>query len=297
MPSFTATPSNWTNATSDANFRAWGEYISTQLAAVGHIQTADSGQINWATVSNPGAINTYAGYEIWRFADALQNAAPVFIKIEYGESGTTDAPSMRIQFGSGSDGAGALTGNLSGQYLFTCSPVAAACVVHGSGNTNRFCMIGGYTAAGGFGMWGGWERSKDANGDDTTEAVLFFSNGLGSATSTSTTSKQIAVWSTTAGVLFSNITTAPALFSLAATMTNGAQTNVCPIMFNKGIFMNPGLNFVGYFTENITPASSFACYMYGASHTYYALPATSAISAGGWQSQGGGTEALALLYE
>ena len=297
MATFTATPANWTNASSDANFRAWGLYVSTQLAAVGHIQTADTGQINWTTVSNPGATNTYAGYEIWRFADALQATAPVFIKIEYGESATIDAPSMRIQFGSGSDGAGALTGNLSSQYLFTCAPVAGACVVHGSGSTNRFVMCAGYTAAGGFGMWGGWERSRDANGDVTAEAVLFMSNGLGSASSTSVNAKQVVVWSTTLGTLTASLTVAPAIFPLGATATTGAQTIVAPVLFNKGVFMNPGLNFVGYFTENISPTGTPSVYMYGASHTYYALPATSAISAGGWQGPGAGTEALAILYE
>src|SRR6186997_665737 len=112
MASFTATPANFTNS-SDANFRVWGAYISSKLLAGGMVQTADTGQINWTTVLTPTGINTYAGYEIWRFADALQASAPVYFKIEYGEGSNVDGPAVRVKFGTGSDGAGNLTGNVS----------------------------------------------------------------------------------------------------------------------------------------------------------------------------------------
>ena len=42
--------------------------------------------------------------------------------------------------------------------------------------------------------------------------------------------------------------------------------------------MNPGMNFAGYFTENITPNSTPAVFAYGATHTYYAFPAAAAWS-------------------
>src|SRR5512138_2499573 len=67
----------------DGEFRSWGSDLSSRLAGVGLVQTSDTGQINWGSVSRPSEDN-YGGYEVWRFDDALQGTAPVFIKIEYG---------------------------------------------------------------------------------------------------------------------------------------------------------------------------------------------------------------------
>lgn len=93
----------------DANFRAWGLDYSDALTAVGLLKTADTGQIDWATVARPGT-NTAAGYEIRTFADALQSTAPVYIKFEYGTGASATRPQIWISIGSGSDGAGNLTG-------------------------------------------------------------------------------------------------------------------------------------------------------------------------------------------
>ncbi len=299
MPSFTASPANWTNATSDANFRAWGSYISARLDAVGLIKTADTGQIDWTTVLNPGATSTIAGYEIRRFADSLQATAPVFFKIEYGEGGTTDSPIIRIQFGSGSNGSGTLTGNLSAQYYSGCSPVAGACTVVGSGDTNRFCMNGGFTTAGGYGLYFGFERSKNAAGVDTAEAVLIVTGGgVNFTIGNSTSAKVYAVWSTTLGDIGpTTAITAPGLFPPGATAASGAQTIVVPIMHSKGIFMNPGKNFAGYYTENIAANGTPSVYVYGATVTYYSLPSASGIASTGWQGPGSGTEALLIRYD
>lgn len=91
-------------------FRAWGLDLSTNLAAAGLVQTADTGQIDWATINKP-AVNTAAGYEIWR----LPGANPIFIKIEYGTSvlAATTAPGIFITTGESSDGAGNLVGGVT----------------------------------------------------------------------------------------------------------------------------------------------------------------------------------------
>ena len=94
---------------SDAEFRLWGSEFSTQLAAVGLVKTADTGQINWTTVTRP-AVVTDAGYEVWRFNDTHQSTCPIFIKFYYGTHSTAASPRIRVQFGTGSDGSGALTG-------------------------------------------------------------------------------------------------------------------------------------------------------------------------------------------
>lgn len=96
----------------DALFRAWGLAHSTALAAAGMVQTADTGQINWVTVLKPAAGVT-AGYEVWRFADAMQATAPIFVKISYGIGAAAAANTASITavvVGTGSNGSGTITG-------------------------------------------------------------------------------------------------------------------------------------------------------------------------------------------
>lgn len=69
------------SAPDDAAFRTWGKGISDAIAACG--LTKVSTTINWTTATRPGAF-TYAGYEIWAFADDLQATMPAFLKLEYG---------------------------------------------------------------------------------------------------------------------------------------------------------------------------------------------------------------------
>lgn len=97
------------DSSTDASFRAWGSALSAALDAAGFPKTADTGQVNWATVTHPVSSNTTTGYEVRRFNDALQATAPVFFKIEYGMYTTSAAPSLWFTIGTGSDGAGTIT--------------------------------------------------------------------------------------------------------------------------------------------------------------------------------------------
>ncbi|HQR71238.1 MAG TPA: hypothetical protein PLE54_11580 [Burkholderiaceae bacterium] len=94
---------------SDANFRLWGAEIQTALLAVGCTQTADTGQINWTTVTR-AATNSDAGYEIYYINDSLHSTAPVYFKVYYGTAGGASAPRLKIEVGTGSNGSGTITG-------------------------------------------------------------------------------------------------------------------------------------------------------------------------------------------
>lgn len=108
----TATTNTPASNASNAAFEAWITEMTTELTAVGLTQTADTGQINPATVVVPAA-NAVAGYQIWRFNDTLQATSPIFIKLEYGLGSTVAVPNMIITVGQGSNGSGTLTGTLS----------------------------------------------------------------------------------------------------------------------------------------------------------------------------------------
>jgi hypothetical protein len=100
------------DGTTDALFRSRGLAINAALTAAGLVQTADTGQIDWATVTRPGAVNTQAGYEIWRFNDSLQGTAPIFLRIAYGTGNrATDFNRLGlwVGVGAGTNGAGTLT--------------------------------------------------------------------------------------------------------------------------------------------------------------------------------------------
>jgi hypothetical protein len=93
----------------DADFRTWGKGVSDAIAATGLVKSADTGQIDWTTVARPAA-NGVAGYEIWKFTDAMQATLPVFIKLEYGVGAAADRPQVAVTVGTGTNGAGAING-------------------------------------------------------------------------------------------------------------------------------------------------------------------------------------------
>lgn len=105
----------------DAGYRAWGGEISSYLSTVGFVQTADTGQVNWATATKPG-VSTYTDYEIWRFNDTLQATAPIFFKLRYGTGSSTFYPVMTLDVGTGSNGSGTLTGQTTSVVQWICYP-------------------------------------------------------------------------------------------------------------------------------------------------------------------------------
>ena len=91
--------------TSDAGFRVWGLEFHNQLLACGLTQTADTGQINWATVVRAVA-GLYAGSEVWRFNDTLQSTTPIFLIFSFGSGGgSQSAPLIRLIVCGSTNGA------------------------------------------------------------------------------------------------------------------------------------------------------------------------------------------------
>lgn len=104
----TASWSTVLDHTTDLGFRNWGSELSSRFAAVGMIQTADTGQINWTTAVRPASTLASAGYEIWKLS-----SGNLFFKFEYGNSTNTVIPIIFFTVGTGSNGSGTLTGPLA----------------------------------------------------------------------------------------------------------------------------------------------------------------------------------------
>lgn len=182
----TATTATVIDMTTDAGFRtAVAEVITILFTTLGVTQTADTGQINTATVTRPGVSNTSAGYVIGRFNDTAQGTSPVFFKLEFG-TGTTATTSVQlwITMGTGSNGTGTLTGTVTTR----CGCGSATPASSVAAFTTRAC----YNTTDGV-LWLGWKyagnttanmtiagfailRSNDNTGVATTDAVLLLAN-------------------------------------------------------------------------------------------------------------------------
>ena len=175
---------------SNADFQAWVAGIHAQLLAVGLVNTADTGQINPATVLAPASWNTIQGYEIWRFNDALQSTLPVFIKVEYGSQSNFSpsgqfSPGLAFTVGTGSNGAGTLTGlvgvrrtigygttRTAGLTLpsYCCSDGSGLVLVNGYDSTSLACVL----------VWV-MDRTRDGAGTATGDGLYTFANSTASA--------------------------------------------------------------------------------------------------------------------
>ena len=182
--SWSAPPMCNTNA---ANFNNLYSGVHNALGASGLVQTGDTGQINFGTNTLYATTgNVAVGYEIWRFNDALQATAPVFIKFEYTTSTTQiGAPAMYVTIGTGSDGVGNITGVFMARTLVSASNMYSLSTLHfSSGAANRF-----WVAIGAFSQSATWmvlsiERTHDSNGTDTAEGIMFAGGGTSSGAMT-----------------------------------------------------------------------------------------------------------------
>ncbi len=250
----------------DANFRAWGSWISGRFSEFGWVQTADSGQINWTTVLKPAAINTAQGYEIWRMNDALQATSPCYVKIEYGSTGAANYPGIWLTVGDGSNGSGTITGSPVARRQFGYNAANASLACHASGDTNRIAFLlwhNGATPTSAYQLFG-IERSHDASGNDTAAGLLVLAceNGTGGFHS--------CYFET--GVGTATPETSPgALLPSVGTLSAGSLLGFSPIFVHDGGgFVNPALNFVLAFATDISLGSSVVLPMYGADHTFMA---------------------------
>jgi hypothetical protein len=167
--------------TSDTEFRAFGSAYRSAVAAAGFIQTADTGQINWATVTKPTGTNTSGGYEIWRFNDAAQATHPLFFKLEYGTAVTASRLSIWVTIGAASDGAGAITGTRVARTQFAQSANSATLgdvwVAGSDGYFTTGVFAGPATAGNSIPLVIERLRSSDGTVDTTTTAGVVLAGG------------------------------------------------------------------------------------------------------------------------
>lgn len=269
---------------SDALFRTWGSAVTAGLAASGLVKTSDTGQIDWATVNRPTSATTSAGYEIYRFDDTMQSTAPIYLRISYGTGITTSglSPSLWFTAGTGTDGAGTITGVKTSTIVAPNNDTGAATTTI---NTSDLVMY--FTHTDGYFMAYSTPYTTSNAGQSTP---FFFSidrsrnQSTGAATAegayvhrarfgATSTMKQ---WGQTLNFSLKQITGTDASFNCMPPGDSGVYGNyVFPVY---GTLPRPvqQVGWVGYSANDIATLSTFTCKPIGTTttRTYLALPAT-----------------------
>lgn len=106
-----------------ANFKSWAQAISNWFATCGWVQTADTGQVNWASIAAVPGSGAFV-YEVWKPGDAYQT---FYVKIGYGNaSGSANSPTVQITIGMSTDGASNMTGIYLGPKTVTPGAAGSA---------------------------------------------------------------------------------------------------------------------------------------------------------------------------
>jgi len=289
---------------SDAGFRLWGADFAAKLAAVGMVQTADTGQINWASVTRPGT-NTDGGYEIWRFADTMQATAPIFLRINYGTGSVATRPRIQIIVGTSSNGSGTIGGTALTATLTTSAGTGTAT---GSSFTS-------YMAAGEGYFWFAWLaggattglasafcavlRTTDSAGAPTARgALILYPAGATSVTSSNGGHQHLRFEATAVA------------YTVAAASGHMASYVVAPASITTTLIGSDPQTFpFMHWTPDVTPClfaslvkltevaelSTFDCTMFGStSHTYICMGQEMAVQ---WYAAGITLWGYAFIWE
>lgn len=97
-----------------APYKAWGTAVQGAITAALGPRTSDTGQVNFASVATEPT--TTRDYEIYKLGGAIQSTAPLFVRVDY-VGGAVSPRGVNISTGTGTDGAGNLTGITTPQVL------------------------------------------------------------------------------------------------------------------------------------------------------------------------------------
>jgi hypothetical protein len=247
----------------DANFRLWGKGFSDALLACGLTKASDTGQIDWTTVTRP-LTNVSQGYEIWRFSDALQASAPVFIKIEYGGAATAANPNIWFTVGTGTNGSGTLTGQVGTRSsMGTANNETAVGNIYVSCASNRMSFIF-WPEFSNKSFMASVERVRDSAGAETTDIYVV------NAQNNNALQQQVIP---TTGAIVARADCAVPKPS-GSTMIYGALVGTLPFFPQKGALLPPSVCLVGYMSADLTTVVAVTVTIFGVSRTYLPVGGT-----------------------
>lgn len=263
----------------DANFRLWTKGVHDSIIALGWTQTADTGQINFATVLTPAALNTFQGYSVYAMADALQASYPCYLRIDWGSgTGAVSAPAMKVQIATGTNGAGTLTGNIVTQHNINCVNASetnlTACYF--SGTTSRLTMVlwpNAITSPTIQILYLNIERSLDSSGVETNTGIGFRA-GFG----TGSTSVQQFMPNVGLGAVPAQETKWLAFGSNASAQSAGQNlSSISGLRQAYGPLLNPELGFM-VCSSQFANFANVTISRYSSSKVYFVWPTSTMVA-------------------
>lgn len=103
------------NPTDDATTRLRIQHVHDAILAAGLVQTSDTGQLVPSAATTPAASSS-SGFTIYRFNDSRQGVDPLFMRVDWFVGTFSRRFAPRITTGTGSNGSGTLTGQVSVQH-------------------------------------------------------------------------------------------------------------------------------------------------------------------------------------
>lgn len=287
MTTYLSTIASFQNASNAV--AVWTNAIALQLAAAGWVRTSNTGQLNTgAAIAFTATANYNYGYQIWKMGDSL---TPIYLKIEYCNGATIAWPSIFVTIGTGTNGAGTLTGIVSPRLnAISSSSSAGVTNVLMSGDISRFgCVM---PVNQGYGIGFAVERSKNLAGADTEDGAHLIILG--------TTPRHFYLPLTDTYRGIANALTA--LYPTGQTsLVKDALISLVPLVaYNQDGIRSSGLAFLVYSGNDISTGTQFNLTVYGLTHNYYALGIAGAGAGGPYPTTliaGSPATALAIRFE
>lgn len=278
------------NHTDDATFQAYHGAIDAALLTAGMTAVTQTGEINFGSVTRPGATDTVAGFRCYAFSDVLQSSNKVYLKVEFGTGGSTSNPCQWVTVGTGLNGSGTLTGQLGTRWKLSAgsSTDATSRTSWFSASTNRlsFAIVPDSSAtylASVFTV----ERSKNTSGVDTATGII---TSVIYPTGSDHQNKQQFV--PYAGSIPSAEGSWVVSLAAGSSSVYGTSVLASPPIPLLGGSLNPGVNALCFQVDDIGDLTTFSAKLYGVARTYLALGNARYANVGG-RSNG----RVAILYQ
>lgn len=213
--------------TSNAGFDAWATEMFNNLAAVNagiFAQTADTGQLATPVVAARPGTNTAAGYWIFKLNDSV-SSTPLYFKIEPGTGSAATTPQFWLTVGTGTNGAGTLTGSVNTRSVVGAGTGPVSTVTN---YVSRMCCINGFwgfewkESSRGAGINMGFAavmRTTDDNGTLNAQAFQMYNSTSSTVVVPQCTTVASAITLTVANT--ANVTLVP--FNLTSSVTGTDQ--------------------------------------------------------------------------
>lgn len=250
------------------------------FTAGGLVQTSDTGQINLSTVLFPTSTNTFSGYQMFRFNDALQSTLPIFLKINYYRGGTGNAIRLDITTGTVTNGAGTLSGQLSTLQSVSIAGSVTVQTCYTSGDGSRFATAWGlpYVSSGSAGVFILIERLRDANGANTADGFFLLCNqGSTLSGGSAMTSHEVVPAS---GVIIQTNGLIPCWPWMGSSLSTGGNLYMTALSPFSNQLHNPCTGLMKYWLTDMTLGAEFALTTYSTAMNFKALGALGPSSFG-----------------